>query len=42
MAAKYVKGRLYKLKIAELQADPEQPRTFMDPIAFNELTASIP
>ncbi|HOD99408.1 MAG TPA: ParB/RepB/Spo0J family partition protein [Syntrophales bacterium] len=41
MAAKYVKGRLYKLKIAELQADPEQPRKFMDPIALNELTASI-
>ena len=41
MTVKYVKGRIYKLKIAELQADPEQARKFMDPIALKELSASI-
>jgi len=41
MATKYIKGRLYKLKIADLQADPDQARKFMDPISLNELTASI-
>ncbi|MCK9195534.1 MAG: ParB N-terminal domain-containing protein [Syntrophales bacterium] len=41
MATKYVKGRLYKIKLAELQADPNQVRKFMDPITLNELTASI-
>lgn len=41
MATKYVKGRLYKIKIAELQADPNQARKYMDPIALDELTASI-
>ncbi len=41
MATKYVKARLYKIKLAELQADPNQARKFMDPIALNELTASI-
>jgi len=41
MATTYVKGRLYKLQIADLQPDPAQARKFMDPIAMNELTASI-
>jgi len=41
MVMKYVKGRLYKIKLAELQADPNQARKYMDPIALNELTASI-
>jgi len=41
MAAKYVKGRLYKLKIADLQPDPNQTRSFMEPNALNELAASI-
>ncbi|HEY5498561.1 MAG TPA: ParB/RepB/Spo0J family partition protein [Syntrophales bacterium] len=41
MTTKYVKGRLYKMKISELQADPDQARKYMDPIALNELTASI-
>jgi len=41
MAAKYTKGRLYKLKITELLPDPVQARKWMDPIALNELTASI-
>ena len=41
MNTKYLKGRLYKMKIAELQPDPEQARKFMDPIALKELAASI-
>jgi ParB family chromosome partitioning protein len=41
MATNYVKGRLYKLNIADLQPDPNQARRFMDPIAINELAASI-
>ena len=41
MATTYVKGRLYKLPLADLQPDPAQVRKFMDPIALNELTASI-
>ncbi|HEY5497107.1 MAG TPA: ParB/RepB/Spo0J family partition protein, partial [Syntrophales bacterium] len=41
MAAKYVKGRLYKLKIADLQPDLNQARSFMEPNALNELAASI-
>ena len=41
MAIKYVKGKLYKLQINALQADPVQARKYMDPIALNELTASI-
>jgi len=41
MATTYTKGRLYKLKIADLNLDPGQARKFMDPIALNELSASI-
>ena len=41
MATKYIKGKLYKLKIADLQPDPQQARTFMDTVALNELAASI-
>jgi ParB family chromosome partitioning protein len=41
MATKYVKGKLYKLTIADLQPDPNQARSFMDPNALNELAASI-
>jgi len=41
MAIKYVKGKLYKLQITALQGDPVQARKYMDPIALNELTASI-
>jgi len=41
MAATYVKGKLYKLKIADLLTDPSQARKFMDPISLNELTESI-
>jgi len=41
MATTYTKGKLYRLKIADLQPDPLQARKFMDPIAINELAASI-
>ena len=41
MTTKYFKGRLYSLKIADLLPDPNQARKFIDPIALNELTASI-
>ena len=41
MATKYVKGRLYTLAIADLQPDPNQARSFMDPNSLNELAASI-
>jgi ParB family chromosome partitioning protein len=41
MATTYTKGKLYRLKIADLQPDPNQARKFMDPVAVNELAASI-
>ncbi len=41
MITTYVKGRLYKLNLADLHPDPNQARRFMDPIAINELVASI-
>jgi ParB family chromosome partitioning protein len=41
MATTYTKGKLYRVKIADLQPDPNQARKFMDPIAINELAASI-
>ena len=41
MTTKYTKGRLYRLKIYDLQPDPNQARKFMDPIALNELADSI-
>ena len=37
----YTKGKLYRLKLADLQPDPNQARKFMDPIALNGLVASI-
>ncbi|MFA6412861.1 MAG: hypothetical protein WCW53_09200 [Syntrophales bacterium] len=37
MATKYVKGKLYKLAIADLQPDPNQARSFMDPNASMSL-----
>jgi ParB family transcriptional regulator, chromosome partitioning protein len=39
--ATYVKNQLYMVPLAELQADPAQPRKYMDPVALEELTASI-
>ena len=41
MIVNYVKGKIYKLKIADLQPDPNQARTFMEPVALAELSASI-
>jgi len=41
MTTTYVKGRLYRLKIADLKPDPHQARVYMDPMAINELAASI-
>jgi len=41
MATKYVKGKLYPLAIADLQPDPSQVRSYMDPNSLNELAASI-
>ncbi|MEI7671446.1 MAG: ParB/RepB/Spo0J family partition protein [Deltaproteobacteria bacterium] len=41
MATTYTKGKLYRLKLADLQPDPNQARKFMDPIAINGLASSI-
>lgn len=41
MATSYVKGRIYKLDVNSLQADPQQPRKYLDQGALNELAASI-
>jgi ParB family transcriptional regulator, chromosome partitioning protein len=37
----FEKGQLYQLDLAHLQADPNQPRTFMDPQALEDLTESV-
>jgi ParB family chromosome partitioning protein len=37
----YEKGKLYQLELAHLQADPNQPRKFMDPQALEDLTESV-
>jgi ParB family transcriptional regulator, chromosome partitioning protein len=39
--ATYEKNRLYMVPLAELQPDPNQPRKYIDPVALEELTASI-
>ena len=39
--ATYIKGELYKLNITDLQPDPHQARKFIDPLAINDLVASI-
>ncbi|MCX5820131.1 MAG: ParB/RepB/Spo0J family partition protein [Deltaproteobacteria bacterium] len=39
--ATYVKNQLYMAPLAELQPDPKQPRKYMDPVALEELTASV-
>jgi len=41
MAQTYEKGKLYELSIIDLKPDPNQPRKSMDPIALEELAASI-
>ena len=37
----YKKGQLYQLPLTDLQADPNQPRKYLDPQALEDLTASI-
>jgi len=37
----YEKGKLYQLDLAHIQADPNQPRKFMDPQALEDLTESV-
>lgn len=37
----YEKGKLYQLDLAHLQADPNQPRKFIDPQALEDLTESV-
>jgi ParB family chromosome partitioning protein len=39
--ATYEKNQLYQVPLAELQPDPTQPRKYMDPVALEELTASV-
>ena len=39
--ATYEKNQLYTVPLAELQPDPTQPRKYMDPVALEELTASV-
>ena len=41
MAQTYKKGKLYDLSIIDLKPDPNQPRKSMDPVALEELAASI-
>jgi len=40
-AAIYEKGQLYQIPLVDLQADPNQPRKYMDPQALEDLTASV-
>lgn len=37
----FVPGRVYQMPLAELQADPNQPRKYLDPAALDELTESV-
>jgi len=37
----FVPNQLYDIPLADLQADPNQPRKYLDPIALDELTASV-
>jgi ParB family transcriptional regulator, chromosome partitioning protein len=39
--ATYAKNQLYMVPLAEVQPDPSQPRKYMDPLALDELTASV-
>jgi ParB family chromosome partitioning protein len=40
-AVTYEKGKLYNIALSDLHVDPKQPRKFIDPIALEELSASI-
>ena len=37
----FVPNQLYDIPLADLQADPNQPRKYLDPVALDELTASV-
>jgi ParB family transcriptional regulator, chromosome partitioning protein len=37
----YVPNQLYSIPLAELLPDPNQPRKYFDPVAMEELTASV-
>jgi ParB family chromosome partitioning protein len=37
----YEKGKLYDIPLADLQADPDQPRKVIDPLGLEDITASI-
>jgi len=37
----YAKGNLYQLSIADLRPDTDQPRKVIDPVALEDLKASI-
>jgi hypothetical protein len=37
----YVPNQLYQVPLAELQPDPTQPRKHIDPVALDEMTASV-
>jgi ParB family chromosome partitioning protein len=39
--ATYAPNQLHAVPLAELQPDPTQPRKYMDPLALEELTASV-
>ena len=39
--ATYAPNQLHSVPLAELQPDPTQPRKYLDPLALEELTASV-
>jgi ParB family chromosome partitioning protein len=39
--ATYAPNQLHQVPLAELQPDPTQPRKYLDPVALDELTASV-
>ena len=39
--ATYAPNQLHLVPLAELQPDPTQPRKYLDPLALEELTASV-
>ncbi len=39
--ATYAPNQLHAVPLAELQPDPMQPRKYLDPLALEELTASV-
>jgi hypothetical protein len=39
--ATFAPNQLHSVPLAELQPDPTQPRKYLDPLAFEELTASV-